>query len=193
MNLALFDWLGQFLESLRAFAWGLISTDNNLDSTKLFAALALVISALALLRAWNWKPKPRLRFRTDWHEGDPREQGGYEVYVYELINVGGVSALDVEVTLNKKLDGAGGSLRAFVRPNPRDLRVSKGSLASGESLYFTVHFQRQPMESNPKNAWARFDSEDLILTATYLVPPLSRVRHKIKHGIDDDVAQIPGG
>lgn len=189
----LLNWPCQLFDSLRAFVWELVSTENNLDSTKLFAGLALIISAVALLRAWNWKPKPRLRFRTDWHEGEPREQGAYEVYVYELINVGGVSALDVEVTLNTKLDGLEGSRRAFIRPNPKDLRVGKGSLASGESMYFTVHFQRQPMNSNPKNAWARFNSKDLVLTGTYLVPPLSRVRHKVKHKIDQDVEKIAAG
>lgn len=187
------DKVQDFVDSLRGLVWGLISTENNLDSTKLFAGLALVISALALLRAWNWKPRPRLRFRTDWREGDPRQQGAYEVYVYELINVGGMTALDVDVTLNQKLDGIEGSLRAYIRTDPMSLRVAKGSLASGESINFTVHFQRQPMESNPKNPWAKFDSKGLALSATYLIPPLSRIRHRARHKIDEDVSRIPAG
>jgi hypothetical protein len=175
------------------FLLSLFLKDGNPDGANILAALALVVSVLALIRSWNWKPKPRLKFQTDWHEDSPREQGAHDVHFFEVVNVGGAVALDVQVELDSPKDGVGGSTRAYIRTDALNLRVGKAALQPGEHIPFRVQFQREQRGINPKNTWAPFRTKDLVLRAKYHVPPMNLRTHVKKTRVDKFVAKMPRG
>lgn len=175
------------------FLLSLFLKDGNPDGANIFAASALVVSILALFRSWNWKPKPKLKFQTDWHEDFPREQGAYDVYFFEVANVGGAVALDVQVELDSPKDGAGGSRRAHIRTDALNLRVGKAALQPGEHIRFRVEFQREQHGINPHSKWAPFRTKNLVLRAKYHVPPMNLRTHVKKTRLDKFVAKLPAG
>lgn len=96
--------------------------------------------------------------------------------------------MDLNVSLNRVLDGLDGGLRAY---DYGDTEMS--ALQPGDSIHFMVYFLVEDYGINPLHQYAPFRTQGLNLVATYRVPPINMRLHRKQTKLDDFVSKLPVG